>query len=138
LSAPTVPVSTPSSYERISLGQRWTRLRKFARGRRAIATREIFAGSYYEGQPIVTLVTKNLTDYDTAALAHRGVGVQHPDAFLVGLFRQFPAEVSTAFRDMRLASQPEPPAMLERLAKDGQEQLAALLQTGSEQGQFEL
>ena len=88
----------------------------------------------------MTLVTKNLTDYDTGALAHRGVSVQHPDAFLVGLLRQFPAEVCTAFRDMRLdlASRPEPSAMLKRLAKDGQEQLAALLQAGWEQGQFEL
>src|SRR5262245_1404837 len=106
----------------------------------AACARELFSGGYYEGQPVVTLVTKNLTDYDAGALAHRGVSVQHPDAFMVGLLRQFAAEVSTAFRDMRLdlASQPEPAAVLERLAKDGQEQLAALLQTGWEQGQFEL
>jgi hypothetical protein len=101
---------------------------------------EVFSGDYYEGQPVVTLATKNLPDYDAQRLAHRGVSVQHPDAFLVGLFQQFPGDVSAAFREMRLdlASQPEPGVMLERLAKDGQEQLAALLQAGWQQGHFEL
>lgn len=101
---------------------------------------EVCLGDYYEGQPVVTLTTKNLPDYDVQKLAHRGVSVQHPDAFLVGLFQQFHGDVSTAFREMRLdlASQPEPRVLLERLTKDGQEQLAALLQTGWEQGHFEL
>jgi hypothetical protein len=53
---------------------------------------EVFSGDYYEGQPVVTLATKNLPDYDAQKLAQRGVGVQHPDVFLVGLFQQVPGD----------------------------------------------
>jgi hypothetical protein len=106
----------------------------------AACAREVFAGGYYAGQPVVTLATRNLPDYDAPALARLGVSVQHPDAFLAGLFQQYPAEVAAAFRQMRLdlTTRPEAGAMLQRLAKDGQEQLAALMQIARETGQSDL
>lgn len=98
---------------------------------------ELRAGDYYPDTPIVHLVSRNLADYRIGPLAAQGVLVQHPDEFLLAL--PLPA-VAAAFREWRLSVEgpPDHARLLERLARDGQQQTAQALAGGAQAGQYEL
>lgn len=95
----------------------------------AAAAYALLALNYYPAAQAVSLVTRNLPDYNVPALQALGVLVQHPDPFLFAMTQQQPAVVAGAFRAMRLDLKSQPPVqgMLARLAKDGQKQTAAAL-----------
>ena len=47
------------------------------------------------------IVTANLRDSPGDALAARGIEAQHPDTFILGLFRTSPDEVVASLRELR-------------------------------------
>lgn len=99
----------------------------------------LLAGQYYPSEPVVSLVSRNVTDFKVKHLAAMAIRVQRPDAFLKGLVGTRPQEVSGAFRAFRLSlsSQPTSAKLLDRLTGDGQAEtalaLGALEQSGAVQ-----
>lgn len=100
------------------------------------AAHALLALKYYAGTPVINLVTKNMRDFKIQRLAERGIAVQRADAFLCSLMATHPAELAAAFRGLRasLTSQPSPPALLSRLAGDGQVKAAGALLAASTSG----
>ncbi len=100
----------------------------------------ILADSYYPGNRVVSLVTKNTRDFGIRKLAALGIEVQRPDAFLLEQFQQDPTSVASAFAALRatLRSAPEPDQLLDRLAADGQSLTAAALRGAWRQGAVRL
>jgi len=95
----------------------------------AACAHAIRVGGYYPGRPVVKLITKNSRDFGVRKLAALGIGVSHPDAFLLALLERDPAGVITALARLRatLRSAPSPGQLLERLAADGQVETARAL-----------
>jgi hypothetical protein len=89
----------------------------------------ILAHGYYPAERVVNLVTKNVRDFGVQKLAALGIAVQRPDPFLLSPFEQDPKGVASAFAALRhsLSSHPTPEKLLERLATDGQAQVAAAM-----------
>lgn len=95
---------------------------------------------YYPEMQAVSLVTKNVKDFGIKKLAAIGIAIQRPDPFLLALFQQRPNEVSSAFRAFResLRSKPSVDQLLEKLAGDGQIQVAAVMLVAWQQGRIVL
>lgn len=106
----------------------------------AAAAQALRALKYYADTAVINLVTKNVRDFKVQRLAERGIAVQHADAFLCSLMKTHSAEVAAAFQGLRtsLTSQPSPPALLSRLANDGQVSAAAALLAASASGVLRL
>jgi len=102
----------------------------------AACAHAVLAQHYYPGVQVVSLVTKNVKDFGVKKLATLGIDIQRPDAFLLALFRQQPDEVSAAFLTFRqsLRSNPTVPRLLDKLASDGQMQVAAAMLAAWQQG----
>ena len=61
--------------------------------------RHVLAAAIHCGANII--VTANLRDFPSEALAAHGIEAQHPDAFILDLFRTSPSEVVAALRELR-------------------------------------
>jgi predicted nucleic acid-binding protein len=61
--------------------------------------RHVLAAAIHCGANII--VTANLRDFPGDALAARGIEAQHPDTFILGLFRTSPDEVVASLRELR-------------------------------------
>ena len=88
------------------------------------------------GVQVVSLVTKNVKDFGVKKLAAVGIAIQRPDPFFLALFQQQADEVSAAFLAFRqsLRSNPTVPRLLDKLAGDGQMQVAAAMLAAWQEG----
>ena len=95
----------------------------------AACAHAVLTQAYYPGVQVVSLVTKNVKDFGVKKLATVGIAIQRPDPFLLALFQQQPDEVSAAFQAFRhtLCSNPTVQRLLDKLAGDGQVQVAAAM-----------
>lgn len=102
----------------------------------AASAHAVLAQHYYPDVQVVSLVTKNVKDFGIKKLAAIGIAVQRPDPFLLALFQRQPDEMSTAFRAFRQSLRSEPTAqqLLDKLAGDGQIQVAAAMLSAGQQG----
>lgn len=106
----------------------------------AATAQVLLAQGYYPAVQVVSLVTKNMKDFKVGHLAGQGIAVQRADAFLSGLVATQPDVIAAAFRGLRLSlpSAPEPAALLDRLAADGQVNTANALRVAEAAGAVQL
>ena len=106
----------------------------------AACARAVVMGDYYPRTQVVSLATRNLRDFSVRKLAALGIEVRHPDLFLLERFKSEPVAVASAFAAFRatLRSGPAPERLLERLAADGQMQIASALSAAWQQGEVSL
>ena len=78
----------------------------------------------------VCLITKNTKDFAPKKLAMLGVRQQHPDAFLLDLWRRDAVRMARAFAAFRedLPERPDAGRVLHKLASDGQRRTSAAMQ----------
>jgi len=102
----------------------------------AACAHAVLVQQYYPGVQAVSLVTKNVKDFVVKKLATLGIAIQRPDPFFLALFQQQADEVSAAFLAFRqsLRSNPAVPRLLDKLAGDGQVQVAAAMLAAWQQG----
>lgn len=137
-SLPTAEVSTPdvqAQFQAVAFGRRSMKDTHVA-----ACAYAILANPYYPGTQVVSLVTKNVKDFGVQKLATIGIAIQRPDAFLLALFQQQPSAVGAAFSAFRqsLRSNPTAPALLQKLAADGQQRVAAAMLAAWQQGTLAL
>lgn len=96
----------------------------------------LLAKHYYPSVKVVSLVTKNIRDFGIHKLATVGIAIQRPDPFLLTLFQQQPAQVGAAFRTLRMSlrSKPDVHLLLDKLAGDGQLQVATAMREALKRG----
>jgi hypothetical protein len=89
----------------------------------------LIASDLYPEAAAVVLTSRNIKDFGVEALEQLGIELRLPDRFLCGLFEMKPRLFAAAFRQFRLdlASRPDPTALLQKLSKDGQTQIAGAL-----------
>lgn len=92
----------------------------------AACARVVLAQKFYPGVQVVSLITKNVKDFGVTKLATVGLTIQRPDTFLLALFQQQPDFVGSSFKAFRqlLRSKPNVELLLDKLANDGQKQVA--------------
>jgi hypothetical protein len=106
----------------------------------AACARVLLARGYYPHASVVQLVSKNVRDYGVGKLEQLDIVVSHPDAFLLGLWRKEQVIVAEAFAVFRqsLQSRPTVEQLLQRLAADGQERIAAAMLKTQKSGKLQL
>ena len=77
--------------------------------------RHILAAAIAADAPLI--VTYNLSDFPTPALAAYGIEAQHPDVFLRVLFDADPENFADALRDLLVALKNPPATLADRLAR---------------------
>ena len=88
----------------------------------------------------VGLITKNTKDFAPHKLAALGIRQQHPDAFLLDVWRRDAERMATAFATFRtdLPQCPDAGRVLQKLASDGQRKTAKAMQEDWEAGRVTL
>jgi len=75
------------------------------------------------------IVTANLRDFPSDTLLFHGIEAQHPDAFILGLFKAAPNEVIVALRELRQDLKNPPLTAADLLAAMGRQGLSASADT---------
>ncbi len=96
----------------------------------AVAARDSAPGA------TVGLITKNTKDFAPKRLAALGIRQQHPDAFLLDVWRRDAVGMASAFAAFRadLPARPDAGRVLHKLASDGQRRTATAMQEAWEAG----
>lgn len=95
-----------------------------------VAACAVVVGDAHGSGP-VSLVTKNTKDFAPKKLAALGIRQQHPDAFLLDIWRCDRPSMTAAFSAFRtdLPERPAPDRVLHKLASDGQRRTADAMGT---------